>query len=199
MQSENPTLCTALFYGVLRNPSRESPPPLSPRVIPMAEAAAATTAPAPAKGGSTKLLLIILIVLLLVGMGGGAAWFFLGGGNHAASGPAAPPKPKQPVFVAMETLTVNLQPEEGNDRYLQIGITFKSFDKHAEEEIKTYTPELRSKVLMLLASKTPTELYPADGKVKLAKEIVELCEHVFKAVGKESPVADVLFTNFVIQ
>lgn len=166
----------------------------------MAEAAAATTAPAPAaKGGSTKLLLIILIVLLLVGMGGGAAWFFLGGGNHAASGPAAPPKPKEPVFVAMETLTVNLQPEEGNDRYLQIGITFKSFDKHAEEEIKTYTPELRSKVLMLLASKTPTELYPADGKVKLAKEIVELCEHVFKAVGKESPVADVLFTNFVIQ
>ncbi|WP_258035392.1 flagellar basal body-associated FliL family protein [Ralstonia pickettii] len=51
----------------------------------------------------------------------------------------------------METLTVNLQPEEGNDRYLQIGITFKSFDKHAEEQIKTYTPELRSKVLMLLA------------------------------------------------
>ncbi|RYO77749.1 hypothetical protein DL763_009897 [Monosporascus cannonballus] len=153
----------------------------------MAEAAAATTAPAPAKGGSTKLLLIILIVLLLVGMGGGAAWFFLGGGNHAASGPAAPSKPKEPVFVPMETLTVNLQPEEGNDRYLQIGITFKSFDKHAEEQIKTYTPELRSKVLMLLASKTPTELYPADGKVKLAKEIVELCEHVFKAVGKESP------------
>ena len=91
----------------------------------MAEAAAATTAPAPAKGGSTKLLLIILIVLLLVGMGGAAAWFFLGGGNHAAS-PAAPAKPKEPVFVPMDTLTVNLKPEEGNDRYLQIGITFKS-------------------------------------------------------------------------
>ncbi|MEW1780610.1 flagellar basal body-associated protein FliL [Arthrobacter sp. NPDC080086] len=167
----------------------------------MAEAAAATTT-APAsqpKGGSTKLLLIILIVLVLVGMGGAAAWFFLGGGNHAASGPAAPPKPKEPVFVAMETLTVNLQPEEGNDRYLQIGITFKSFNKHAEEEIKTYTPELRSRVLTLLASKSPTELYSAEGKGKLSKEIVEQCEEVFKAVGKESPVADVLFTNFVIQ
>ncbi|MCO5400279.1 flagellar basal body-associated protein FliL [Ralstonia soli] len=164
----------------------------------MAEAAAATTAPAPAKGGSTKLLLIILIVLVLVGMGGGAAWFFLGGGNHAGSA-SAPPKPKEPVFVAMETLTVNLQPEEGSDRYLQIGVTFKSFDKHAEEEIKAYTPELRSKILMLLASKSPAELYSADGKSKLSKEIVELCEHIFKAVGKESPVADVLFTNFVIQ
>ncbi|WP_296227966.1 flagellar basal body-associated protein FliL [Ralstonia sp. UBA689] len=166
----------------------------------MAEAAATTTAaaPAPAKGGSTKLLLIILILLVLIGMGGAAAWFFLGGGNHAASA-AGPAKPKEPVFVAMDTLTVNLQPEEGNDRYLQVGITFKSFDKHAEEAIKTYTPELRSRVLTLLASKTPTELYPAEGKAKLAKEIVEQCDQVFKAVGKESPVADVLFTNFVIQ
>ncbi len=165
----------------------------------MAEAAAATTAPAPAaKGGSTKLLLIILIVLVLVGMGGAAAWFFLGGANHAAS-PAAPAKPKEPVFVPMDTLTVNLKPEEGNDRYLQIGITFKSFDKHAEEGIKTYTPELRSRILTLLASKSPTELYPAEGKAALAKEIVEQCEQVFTAVGKESPVADVLFTNFVIQ
>ncbi|MDE2204075.1 MAG: flagellar basal body-associated protein FliL [Burkholderiaceae bacterium] len=164
----------------------------------MAEAAAATTAPAPAKGGSTKLLLIILIVLVLVGMGGAAAWFFLGGANHTASA-SAPAKPKEPIFVAMETLTVNLQPQEGNDRYLQVGITFKSFNKHAEDEIKTYTPELRSRILTLLASKTPTELYPADGKAKLAKEIVEQCEQVYKAVGKESPVADVLFTNFVIQ
>jgi len=164
----------------------------------MAEAAAATTAPTPAKGGSTKLLLIILIVLLLVGIGGGAAWFFLGGGNHAGAA-GAPPKPKEPVFVPMETLTVNLQPEEGTDRYLQVGITFKSFDKHAEEGIKTYTPELRSRILTLLAGKTPAELYLAEGKTKLAKEIVDQCEQVFQAVGKESPVADVLFTNFVIQ
>ncbi|ANA36072.1 flagellar basal body-associated protein FliL [Ralstonia mannitolilytica] len=166
----------------------------------MAEAAAANTAPAPApaKGGATKLLLIILIVLVLVGMGGAAAWFFLGGGNHAASA-SAPAKPKEPVFVAMETITVNLQPEEGSDRYLQIGITFKSFDKHAENDIKAYTPELRSRILTLLASKTPAELYPAEGKTKLARDIVEQCEQVYKAVGKESPVADVLFTNFVIQ
>lgn len=99
----------------------------------------------------------------------------------------------------METLTVNLQPEEGNDRYLQIAITFKSYDKHAEEAIKSYTPELRSRVLMLLSSKAPAELYTNEGKAKLAKEIVEQCEQAYKAVGKESPVADVLFTNFVIQ
>ncbi|AST34345.1 flagellar basal body-associated protein FliL [Ralstonia solanacearum] len=165
----------------------------------MAEAAAANTVPAPAKGGSTKLLLIILIVLVLIGMGGAAAWFFLGGGSHAAAGPAAPPKPKEPYFVPMETLTVNLQPEEGNDRYLQIAITFKSYDKHAEEAIKSYTPELRSRVLMLLSSKAPTELYSNEGKAKLAKEVVEQCEQAYKAVGKESPIADVLFTNFVIQ
>uniref|UniRef100_G2ZRH5 Flagellar protein FliL n=1 Tax=blood disease bacterium R229 TaxID=741978 RepID=G2ZRH5_9RALS len=128
----------------------------------MAEAAAATSVPAPAKGGSTKLLLIILIVLVLVGMGGAAAWFFLGGGSHAAA--SAPPKPKEPFFVPMETLTVNLQPEEGNDRYLQIAITFKSYDKHAEEAIKSYTPELRSRVLMLLSSKAPAELYSNEGK-----------------------------------
>jgi flagellar FliL protein len=80
-----------------------------------------------------------------------------------------------------------------------VAITFKSYDKHAEESIKTYTPELRSRVLMVLSSKAPAELYTNEGKTKLAREIVEQCEQVYKSVGKESPVADVLFTNFVIQ
>lgn len=113
--------------------------------------------------------------------------------------PARRPSRRSPCSSPWRTITVNLQPEEGSDRYLQIGITFKSFDKHAENDIKAYTPELRSRILTLLASKTPAELYPAEGKTKLARDIVEQCEQVYKAVGKESPVADVLFTNFVIQ
>lgn len=75
---------------------------------------------------------------------------------------------------------------------------FKSFDKYVEDEIKIYMFELCSKVLMFLVSKIFIELYLVDGKVKLVKEIVELCEYVFKVVGKELFVVDVLFINFVI-
>lgn len=127
---------------------------------------ASAEAEAPAKPKGKKILLAIMGVLLLGALGGGA-WFFLSGTKHEEK----KEEPKHvPVFKALESFTVNLQREEG-DQYLQVGITLKLADAKAEELVNERLPEVRSRLLFLLSSKRPSELVPISGKKKLALDI----------------------------
>lgn len=142
-----------------------------PAAKPAAPAATATDAAPPPK--SKKMLIIIIAVLVLV-IAGGAGWYFTKGHapeaghvEEAKHEPAAEPK-----FIPLgEKFTVNLQREEG-DQYLQAGITLKVLDPKLEEKIKATMPELRSKLLFLLASKKPSELVTAEGKKFLVEQII---------------------------
>lgn len=134
-------------------------------------APAAEGAAAPAK--SHKLLIIIIAVLALV-IAGGAGWYFMRShepaGEHAAE--AKPEPVLEPKYVPLgEKFTVNLQREEG-DQYLQVGITLKVMQPELEEKIKARMPEIRSKLLLLLATKLPSELQTPQGKQKLIAEII---------------------------
>lgn len=123
----------------------------------------------------SKKMLIIIIVLLLVIIGGGAGWFLTKGKAPAAASHAEEVKAEpahEPKFIPLgENFTVNLIREEG-DRYLQAGITLKVFEPELEEKIKAAMPEIRSKLLFLLSTKSPSELQTADGKKKLVAEII---------------------------
>ena len=68
------------------------------------------------KSGKARLVIIIVAVLLLGGAGGAAAWYY----GQLQSTPA----PKIPVFVSLETFTVNLQPEH-SDQHLQTNLTLR--------------------------------------------------------------------------
>ena len=57
-----------------------------------------------------KLTLIIASAVLLLGCGGGGAFWYL---NRAQDGMEVQVKQKPPVFVNLETFTVNLQSEYG--------------------------------------------------------------------------------------
>lgn len=133
---------------------------------------AAEGAAAPAK--SNKLLIIVIAVLVLV-IAGGAGWYFTRShepaGEHAAAEAKAEPA-KEPKYVPLgEKFTVNLQREEG-DQYLQVGITLKVLQPELEEKIKARMPEIRSKLLLLLATKLPSELQTPQGKQKLIAEVI---------------------------
>jgi len=125
-----------------------------------------------AKPKSKKMLLIGIGVLVLA-LGAGAGWYFTKGGKHGEEAHA--PVPMTPKFITLEPFTVNLQREEG-DQFLQIGITLKVMEPEGkvelEEKIKLHMPEIRSRLLLLLSNKRATELVPAEGKKKLAQEIV---------------------------
>lgn len=154
------------------------------------EAAEAEEA-APARKSKKKLFIVVGALVVLLG-GGAGAWFFTQG-SHAAK---EVEPPKAPVYLALETFTVNLQ---GGEQYLQTDITLQVTDEVQVEAIKAHMPRVRSRLLTLLSGKQADELVTAADKKKLAQEILAQVKQPFDPNGKPQQVDDVLFTTFVIQ
>lgn len=170
-------------------------PKANPKVVPIDEAKAEA---APPRKNSKKKLFLILGALLLALGGGGGAWYFMGG---EASEPGAPAKlepPKPPVFLAMEPFTVNLQQELG-EQYLQVAFTLQVADQSQVDSIKLYMPLVRSRILLLLATKKASELSTSEGKKKLQDEIIAQVKQPFAPQSPPQQVSGVFFTSFVIQ
>lgn len=147
---------------------------------------------APPKKSKKMLFIIIGVVVLLAG--GGGAWFMTQGKHEPGEEKVEPAKP--PVFLPLETFTVNLQ---GGEQYLQTDITLQVADQAQVELIKLQMPRVRSRLLVLLSSKQVGELATSEDKKKLAKEIKDQVSQPFHPKGKPQQVEDVLFTTFVIQ
>jgi len=144
----------------------------------MATTAAAAKAPAEIASAApkkSKLLLIIIVAVVVLAAAGAAAWYFLAQGDAADDDePRASSKPS--LFLPVDQFTVNLQPEEGNQQFLQVAMTLKLADQETSDAIKALLPEVRSRVLLLLSSKKPSQLTSPEGKTKLAEEIIEQVE-----------------------
>jgi flagellar protein FliL len=154
----------------------------------MSAAAAAPAGDAAPKKGKKKLIIIIVAVVLLLAIAGGGALFFMkkkqaeeeaaAEGDGTAHVEKKPKKEKKkddkhalPVFVPLDPFVVNLADREV-DRYAQIGITLQVEDAKVADEIKAYLPAIRNNILLLLAHKTAEELMTADGKEKLARQVL---------------------------
>ena len=149
---------------------------------------------APPRKSKKKLIVVLVALVILLGGGGAAAWYFTQGGDTRKGAKAEPAKP--PVFLPLETFTVNLQ--EG-EQYLQIDITLQVTDPAQMDAIKLHMPRVRSRLLTLLSSKHAEELATAADKTRLAQEIKAQINQPFTAKGSPQQVDDVLFTSFVIQ
>lgn len=150
---------------------------------------------APPKKSKKKLFIIIGIVFVLLGGGGAAAWFLTqGGGQDQKEEHAEPATP--PVFLPLETFTVNLQ---GGEQYLQTDITLQVADEAEVETLKLHMPRIRSRLLSLLSSKSAESLITEADKKKLVQEILAQVKQPLSPKGKPQKVDDVLFTTFVIQ
>lgn len=129
-------------------------------------------------------------------------------GGDAADTKAAKKKAERkgpPVFVPLETFTVNLADREV-ERYAQIGITLEVDDAKIGEQLKQYMPAIRNNILMVLAHKTSAELLEREGKTRLAEEVLRESIRPLGADTKgkdgedaEPPVRAVHFSNFIIQ
>lgn len=151
-------------------------------------------APAPPKK-SRKMLIIGIAVIVLAAAGGGAWFAMKPSGEH---GTAAVEK-KPPVFVTMEPFTVNLLPENG-DHYLQVGIVYQVSDDKTTDTIKTYLPVIRSRLLLLLSAKHPSELSGPDGKKKLVDDLVAAArESLPEGTTPERGIQSAYLAAFVIQ
>lgn len=159
-------------------------------------AVAEATDAAPAKKSKKKLFIILGAVVVLLAGGGAGAWFFTQNSHSDGEHEAKVEPPKAPVYLPLDTFTVNLQ---GGDQYLQTDITLQVADEAQIESIKLHMPRVRSRLLTLLSSKNAENLATAEDKKKLAQEIIAQVKQPFDPKGKPQQVVDVLFTTFVIQ
>jgi flagellar FliL protein len=148
------------------------------------------------KGSKKKLLVVIIAAVLVVGLGGGGAWYFTQSKPAGAAHKAAKAEP--PEYVPIESFTVNLQPENG-EQFLQIQFTLQVPNQKDGEVIKANMAKVRSRVLLLLSGKKASEIISVEGKRVLASEIIAALKLPFVDKGEPQHVSDVLFTAFIIQ
>jgi flagellar protein FliL len=160
--------------------------------------AAAAEGEAP-KGGKKKLIIIIAAVLALAG--GGAGWYFTQA-KHKGDAKDKHEKheeaPKPPEFLALETFTVNLQPDP-DERFLQLDATLQVAGHEVAEQLKTQMPAIRNRMLMLLTSKKASDISTTEGKTQLSDEMLAELKKPFTKDAKPLEISSVLFTSFVIQ
>lgn len=152
------------------------------------------------KKSKSMLFLIVALVLVLAAGGAGAMYFLTQGKFGAAplAATAKPVAPKPPVFMSLETFTVNLQFDEAQ-QFLQANLTLQVGDQSQIDVIKLHMPQVRNRLLLLLSSKKASEILTVEGKKKLASEIIETMREPFTPGGPKQDVTDVFFTSFVVQ
>ncbi|MDE1012221.1 MAG: flagellar basal body-associated protein FliL [Paraburkholderia fungorum] len=157
----------------------------------------------PASPGPLKrIILIVLIAIIAAGAAGAGVWFFMSKRAPApasAETPSAPPPLAAPLFFPLESMTVNLQSDDGQQHFLRIGLTLKLNDPRTQQELTEHMPEVRSRILLALSNKHPEELAPLEGKRALAAELRTLIEEPTDKGAAPIHVQDVLFTEFVVQ
>jgi flagellar FliL protein len=151
----------------------------------------AATKPAEVAGASapkSNKKVVIIAVVVVAALAGGAGWFLTRGKPDTAGHveEAKVEAPKKALFIPLEAFTVNLQ-KETSDQYLQVGMTLKYFEPELEDRIKSNLPEIRSKILLLLATKTASELASPEGKTRLINEVRNLSNQVLGIANPPAP------------
>ena len=151
-----------------------------------------------APASKKKLIIIIAAVVLALG-GGGAAWFFMQQKAHAHKEEEKKEEPaKAPVFLTLDTFTVNLQPDP-DEKFLQVDISLQVASAEVAEAIKLHMPAVKNRLLLLLTSKSAAEISTVEGKQDLSNEIIAEVSKPFGPDAKPQEVLDVFFTSFVVQ
>lgn len=184
---------------------------------------------APAEGEvpkkKSKLLLIIIIAVLVVVLGGGATAFLLmkkspadeeadeGDGPPAKTAKAKKKKKDEkvtpPVFTKLEPFVVKLQDDQ-QEAYVQAVPELKLLEASVADQVKNFMPEIRHKVLLILASKKPSDLGSPQGMQVLANQIRESINATLTGTApdpanekldtnEEGPVISVFFSSLIVQ
>lgn len=147
-----------------------------------------------AKPRSKKKWLLIGLVLLALAAGVGVwGWMTYGATQHAAVAKPAPPA--LPVFVELDSFTVNL----ADEHILQISITLQVKRAEDADQIKLYMPQVKSRLLLLMSTKNAEGLNSAEGKKTLSADIAAQLRSPFVKGLAAPDMTGVFLTAFVIQ
>ncbi|WP_313619972.1 flagellar basal body-associated protein FliL [Achromobacter sp.] len=103
-----------------------------------------------------------------------------------------------PIFVPIEAFTVTLQNAD-TERIMHVGLTLRVSDEQTRTRLEKYMPEVRSRILMVLSSQSPTGVQTLQGKNDMVAAIKQAVNRPFSPIPDGQYVTDVLFTAFVVQ
>lgn len=179
--------------------------------------------PAPKKKGKSPLILILAALMLTgAGIGGGiyaASSGLLGGGDAAAEEKAIPqlvpkgskpktsegeaksdgeaPKYESSYFQLEKEFTSNLK---DSAHLIQVGLAVSTnYDERVIEHLKGHELAVRSAVLMTLSETDEEHVFTADGKKDLQRRLAKAINDTLKEKEGFGGVANVYFTNFIVQ
>ncbi|SMB38965.1 flagellar biosynthesis protein [Serratia proteamaculans] len=147
-------------------------------------------------------LLVILLVLIAVLACGAAgySWWQLKHHQNGAQPAEKPQPPAAPVFMPLDTFTVNLMtPDNNPDRVLYIGLTLRLPDENIRRQLNDFLPEVRSRLLMLLSRQEAGQLSSEQGKQQLVAQIKDVLSPPLVKGQPKQVVSDVLFTAFILR
>ena len=151
------------------------------------------------KGGSLKKIVILGLALAVLGGGGFAGWkFFLAKKIFPSKDnvvTATPKESKAPgILLKMEPFIVNLLDQEGK-RYLKTQFQIEVDSEEVQKELQARTPQVRDAILLLLTSKSFSQIGVPEGKTELRTELIER----INAILKGGTIRTLYFTEFVVQ
>ncbi|HBV42617.1 MAG TPA: hypothetical protein DEB43_08250 [Desulfovibrio sp.] len=177
----------------------------------------------PKKKSKLKLIIILLILLLLI-LGGVATYWWLNlrvpepvnteipQQTQTAEAPAEKPKEENSLvenvknlreqiaptktllnIVTIPTVTINLA-DKDSIRYLKVGFDIELSTKDAAEALEDQKARIRDSIIILLSSKTYSELSTTEGKLKVKNEISTRLNQILGVPR----VVQIYFNEFVI-
>jgi len=150
------------------------------------------------------MLVIALIAVVAAAAAGGGVWYFTQSAHGDAGAPAAKAKPKAPpapaqYFGLEPPFVVNLNGPVDGPRYLQVEVQLMTRDATSLDVIRTHSPALRARLLMLFSQVTPDQIADRAGKEKLQADSLAEVQKVLMAETGKKCADDLLFTSFVTQ
>lgn len=153
--------------------------------------------PAPRSARGLKLLLLLAVI-----SGTAAAGYVLMRKPPPATD-AAEQAPKvstaQAEYLALQpAFVVNLADEEAA-RYLQVDIEVMARSSAALNEVERHLPRIRNSLLLLLGSRSVSDLADRAGKEQLQADVTAEIQRVLTAETGQGQIEAVYFSNFVMQ
>ncbi|MBW2623613.1 MAG: flagellar basal body-associated FliL family protein [Deltaproteobacteria bacterium] len=157
-------------------------------------------------GGFLKIIIIVVVVVVVLGGVGFAVLTFgtdlfsssdKATGEQTASGESADAsKTAEPlgVLYPMKPFIVNLA-EAAGKRYLKITFDLELTNKEVQGEINSRMAPIQDSLLILLSSKSFSDISTVEGKMRLRMEIIGRINN-FLVQGR---VKNAYFTEFVVQ
>lgn len=103
-------------------------------------------------------------------------------------------------FFNIDKMIINLAPPDIN-RYVQISFAYETSDPIAQQNLQTYLPVIRSRVLMVLSTKTAQEIKTIQGKQELLDQVLEVARLSLpeQLDVADKGIKDVHITSIVVQ